>query len=51
MCVLPFIMLANKKIVIVVPVYNNSKTIDSVFERIPATLKSQIDEYIVVDDG
>ncbi len=44
-------MLANKKIVIVVPVYNNSKTIDSVFERIPATLKSQIDEYIVVDDG
>lgn len=44
-------MIGNKKIVIVVPAYNNSKTIDSVFNRIPATLKSQIDEYIFVDDG
>lgn len=33
------------------PAFNNSKTIASVFERIPDIIKNWIDEYIVIDDG
>ncbi len=42
---------AHLKLTIVVPAYNASKTIERVFERIPPFIKSQIVNYIVVNDG
>ena len=41
----------NKKIIIVMPAYNASKTIESVFNRIPKSTLKKISKFIVVNDG
>jgi glycosyltransferase involved in cell wall biosynthesis len=40
-----------KKIIIVIPAFNNSKTLNSVFKRIPEQVLSVIDKFIIVNDG
>lgn len=39
------------KIIVVMPAYNASKTIESVFKRIPKTTIKRISKFIVVNDG
>jgi len=40
-----------KKLAIIMPAYNAGRTIESVFERIPAELNERITDYLVVNDG
>lgn len=40
-----------KKVIVVMPAYNASKTIDSVFQRVPKEAFDRISEFIVVNDG
>lgn len=42
---------AQLRLVIIVPAYNASKTLERVFERIPPAIQPQIVNYIVVNDG
>jgi glycosyltransferase involved in cell wall biosynthesis len=44
-------MIDTKRIIIVIPVYNNEMTIENVLSRIPTNLKYLIDEFVIVDDG
>lgn len=39
------------KLIIVMPAYNAGKTIERVFERIPPAVRSQVVNYVMVDDG
>lgn len=44
-------MIKDKKICIVIPAYNNSATLSSVLERVPASISTHIDNFIIVNDG
>lgn len=44
-------MINGKKIIVVIPAYNNEQTIEKVFDRVPVELFSLIDEFIIVNDG
>ncbi len=41
----------SKKIIVIMPAYNAEKTIESVFQRVPANTLEKIYEFIVVNDG
>ena len=40
-----------KKVFIIIPAYNASATITSVFERIPSEVHNRVDQFVVVNDG
>ncbi len=44
-------MIDSKKIIVVIPAYNNEQTLGGIFDRIPKNLAPLIDEFIIVDDG
>jgi glycosyltransferase involved in cell wall biosynthesis len=39
------------KVFVLMPAYNAGRTVEKVFERIPAQVRERIDRYVVVNDG